>query len=238
MCPHILLFTKKNVLHAVTCLVGITNCSLFLLLLYILSKWLLVCVCVCVQGRLFSYGDTHRHRLGANFHLLPVNQAKCKVANYQRDGPMCSGDNQGVCVCVCVCEGGACVCVWGWSVCVWGWSVCVCEGGVCVWGWRMCVCVCVCVWGWSVCVWSVCVCVWSVCVCGVCVCVRVESEKNLIKYSLQWLAVCFKSCDSRCVETSSIICTCAYCCRVLNSLSPWLRWCSQLLPQQLPGTSR
>ena len=25
------------------------------------------------QGRLFSYDDTHRHRLGANFHQIPVN---------------------------------------------------------------------------------------------------------------------------------------------------------------------
>ena len=26
-----------------------------------------------LQGRLFSYPDTHRHRVGANFHLIPVN---------------------------------------------------------------------------------------------------------------------------------------------------------------------
>ncbi len=51
--------------------------------------------CFHSQGRLFSYADTHRHRLGTNYHLLPVNQPKCKVANYQRDGPMCLGDNQG-----------------------------------------------------------------------------------------------------------------------------------------------
>jgi len=25
------------------------------------------------QGRLFSYNDTHRHRLGANFNQIPVN---------------------------------------------------------------------------------------------------------------------------------------------------------------------
>ncbi|KAL3275580.1 hypothetical protein HHI36_020335 [Cryptolaemus montrouzieri] len=37
-------------------------------------------------GRLFSYGDTHRHRLGANYLQLPVN-CPFKVANYQRDGP-------------------------------------------------------------------------------------------------------------------------------------------------------
>ncbi|KAK5643025.1 hypothetical protein RI129_009192 [Pyrocoelia pectoralis] len=37
-------------------------------------------------GRLFSYGDTHRHRLGANYLHLPVN-CPFKVNNYQRDGP-------------------------------------------------------------------------------------------------------------------------------------------------------
>ena len=29
-----------------------------------------------LQGRLFSYHDTHRHRLGPNYHLLPVNAPK------------------------------------------------------------------------------------------------------------------------------------------------------------------
>ncbi|XP_067902043.1 catalase [Heterodontus francisci] len=49
-----------------------------------------------LQGRLFSYPDTHRHRLGTNYRQLPVNcPFKCRVANYQRDGPMCSTDNQG-----------------------------------------------------------------------------------------------------------------------------------------------
>ncbi|XP_062918291.1 catalase [Mobula hypostoma] len=49
-----------------------------------------------LQGRLFSYPDTHRHRLGANYLQLPVNcPFKCRVTNYQRDGPMCSTDNQG-----------------------------------------------------------------------------------------------------------------------------------------------
>ena len=42
-----------------------------------------------LQGRLFSYHDTHRHRLGPNYHLLPVNAPKaCQVDNYQRDGFM------------------------------------------------------------------------------------------------------------------------------------------------------
>uniref|UniRef100_A0A8C6MLZ9 Catalase n=1 Tax=Nothobranchius furzeri TaxID=105023 RepID=A0A8C6MLZ9_NOTFU len=49
-----------------------------------------------LQGRLFSYPDTHRHRLGANYLQLPVNcPYRARVANYQRDGPMCITDNQG-----------------------------------------------------------------------------------------------------------------------------------------------
>jgi catalase len=42
-----------------------------------------------LQGRLFSYHDTHRHRLGPNYHLLPVNSTKgCPMHSYQRDGFM------------------------------------------------------------------------------------------------------------------------------------------------------
>jgi len=42
-----------------------------------------------LQGRLFSYHDTHRHRLGPNYHLLPVNAPRAtKENNYQRDGAM------------------------------------------------------------------------------------------------------------------------------------------------------
>ena len=42
-----------------------------------------------LQGRLFSYHDTHLHRLGPNYHLIPVNQAKnAPENNYQRDGNM------------------------------------------------------------------------------------------------------------------------------------------------------
>ncbi|XP_008475625.1 catalase-like [Diaphorina citri] len=38
-----------------------------------------------LQGRLFSYPDTHRHRLGPNYLQLPVNcPFATKVANYQR----------------------------------------------------------------------------------------------------------------------------------------------------------
>jgi catalase len=49
-----------------------------------------------LQGRLFSYNDTHRHRLGANYELLPVNRPfNATVANNQRDGPGRCDDNQG-----------------------------------------------------------------------------------------------------------------------------------------------
>ncbi|CAM9137686.1 unnamed protein product [Chrysoparadoxa australica] len=49
-----------------------------------------------LQGRLFSYNDTHRHRLGANYEQLPVNcPFNTRVANYQRDGPMRFSSNQG-----------------------------------------------------------------------------------------------------------------------------------------------
>ena len=42
-----------------------------------------------LQGRLFSYHDTHRHRLGSNYHLLPVNAPRAATMNsYQRDGFM------------------------------------------------------------------------------------------------------------------------------------------------------
>ncbi len=42
-----------------------------------------------LQGRLFSYLDTQKSRLGTtNFHLLPINAPKCPFANFQRDGMM------------------------------------------------------------------------------------------------------------------------------------------------------
>ncbi len=49
-----------------------------------------------LQGRLFSYTDTQRHRLGTNFALIPVNcpYAK-KITNYQRDGAMRMDGNGG-----------------------------------------------------------------------------------------------------------------------------------------------
>jgi len=48
-----------------------------------------------LQGRLFSYHDTHIHRLGPNYHLLPINRPKAAVTYYQRDGFMTVGDNGG-----------------------------------------------------------------------------------------------------------------------------------------------
>lgn len=51
-----------------------------------------------LQGRLFSYSDTHRHRLGANFLQIPVNcPYRVKTANYQRDGPQTIDSNQEGC---------------------------------------------------------------------------------------------------------------------------------------------
>lgn len=48
-----------------------------------------------LQGRLFSYPDTHRHRLGANYTLLPINRPRCPVSNQQRDGAMRLDGNGG-----------------------------------------------------------------------------------------------------------------------------------------------
>nr|WP_034561208.1 catalase KatA [Carnobacterium gallinarum] len=48
-----------------------------------------------LQGRLFAYGDAHRHRVGTNSHLLPINRPKNEVANYHRDGAMRTDANGG-----------------------------------------------------------------------------------------------------------------------------------------------
>ena len=49
-----------------------------------------------MQGRLFTYDDTHRHRLGPNFHQIPVNcPYATRARNYQRDGFMTIDGNQG-----------------------------------------------------------------------------------------------------------------------------------------------
>lgn len=42
-----------------------------------------------LQGRLHSYLDTQLSRLGGpNFHQIPINQPRCPVMNFQRDGHM------------------------------------------------------------------------------------------------------------------------------------------------------
>jgi catalase len=42
-----------------------------------------------LQGRLFSYLDTQKSRLGTtNFHQIPINAPKCPFHNFQRDGLM------------------------------------------------------------------------------------------------------------------------------------------------------
>jgi catalase len=48
-----------------------------------------------LQGRLFSYGDAQRYRLGVNHHLIPVNAARCPVHSYHRDGAMRVDGNYG-----------------------------------------------------------------------------------------------------------------------------------------------
>jgi catalase len=41
-----------------------------------------------LQGRIFAYPDAQRYRLGANYALIPINQASAPVCNYQRAGSM------------------------------------------------------------------------------------------------------------------------------------------------------
>lgn len=41
-----------------------------------------------LQGRLFSYADTQRHRLTGNFQQIPVNQPKNQVTTYNQNGYM------------------------------------------------------------------------------------------------------------------------------------------------------
>jgi len=41
-----------------------------------------------LQGRLLSYPDAQRYRLGANYEQLPVNRCPYATNNYQRDGSM------------------------------------------------------------------------------------------------------------------------------------------------------
>ena len=39
-------------------------------------------------GRLFSYPDTHRYRIGPNYAQLPPNRPRVPVHSYAKDGPM------------------------------------------------------------------------------------------------------------------------------------------------------
>ncbi|MCL1798102.1 MAG: catalase [Eggerthellaceae bacterium] len=48
-----------------------------------------------LQGRLFSYGDAQRYRLGVNHTQIPVNAPKCPVHSYHRDGLMRVDGNYG-----------------------------------------------------------------------------------------------------------------------------------------------
>lgn len=48
-----------------------------------------------LQGRLFSYGDAQRYRLGVNHNLIPVNRPRCPFHSYHRDGQMRTDDNYG-----------------------------------------------------------------------------------------------------------------------------------------------
>ena len=46
-----------------------------------------------LQGRLLSYPDAHRYRLGANYEQIPVNRPINNPNNYERDGYMRVDDN-------------------------------------------------------------------------------------------------------------------------------------------------
>ena len=48
-----------------------------------------------LQGRLFSYGDAQRYRLGVNHHQIPVNAPRCPFHAYHRDGSMRVDGNYG-----------------------------------------------------------------------------------------------------------------------------------------------
>lgn len=48
-----------------------------------------------LQGRLFSYGDAQRYRLGVNHHQIPVNKPRCPFHSYHRDGAMRVDGNHG-----------------------------------------------------------------------------------------------------------------------------------------------
>ena len=41
-----------------------------------------------LMGRVFSYHDTHLHRIGPNYEQLPINAPKVEVHSYNKDGAM------------------------------------------------------------------------------------------------------------------------------------------------------
>ena len=51
-----------------------------------------------LQGRLFSYGDAQRYRLGVNLDQIPVNRPRVAVHSYHRDGAMRVDGNFGATV--------------------------------------------------------------------------------------------------------------------------------------------
>lgn len=48
-----------------------------------------------LQGRLFSYGDAQRYRLGVNHDQIPVNRPRCPMHSFHRDGQMRVDGNNG-----------------------------------------------------------------------------------------------------------------------------------------------
>lgn len=48
-----------------------------------------------LQGRLFSYGDAQRYRLGVNSEQIPVNKPRCPFHAFHRDGAMRVDGNYG-----------------------------------------------------------------------------------------------------------------------------------------------
>ena len=48
-----------------------------------------------LQGRLFSYGDAQRYRLGVNHTEIPVNRPRCPIHAFHRDGQMRTDGNYG-----------------------------------------------------------------------------------------------------------------------------------------------
>ncbi|AGC46167.1 catalase KatB [Myxococcus stipitatus DSM 14675] len=47
-----------------------------------------------LQGRLFSYADTQRYRVGVNYQSLPINRARTSVSNNNQAGGMNSGNTK------------------------------------------------------------------------------------------------------------------------------------------------